>query len=766
MSTFYSALLTAVTTARGAPKLASALLWQQWLDGAQRRGEFKQGERDWLGLDAWLDQQHDPISRQALADYVRAAEVRIVEVVLSLDNNDALPAGWTVREVDDHFEVFDEEGSWQGGGWTEREATEDALDPDRLRAKYDAYRAPGGANYRELLLALPDKAGAMKSTEDRLATMNAFKSRMRDTYGPNWLDTATPAELEENRALSIAASGSALDAERSAYRSSHWEQPNVLAHVRFDERTDVDGKRVLFLQEIQSDWHQQGRLNGYVDPLPGEVQRAYQEALASFLESERRSENAGVWRRNNHHHVTAMRDYEARQEANGRAVPNAPLKHTGEWAMLAFKRMVRWGVDNGFDCIAWTTGEQAAELFDLSKRIAAVQYDGTSLVAYDHSGEQVIGRTVAECDLSGYIGKDATGKLLAKAPNADGERNLSGLDLKVGGAGLRAFYDKILPAAVGKWAKAFGATVGRVDLSDVAAAQQRNDDLALLRTLEQNVGTARPTDGMLIAHSIDVPPALREAVRAGQPLFQMGTQQPRGQLAISTGEGDLTARRFHVLLGSGADASTFLHESAHIYLEWLREIDAWLRPQTARSHAQQGLMDDIDATLRWFGVARFEDVSVSHHERFAEAYEGYVRTGQAPVPGLVGAFKKLGGWLKALYRSAKELPGSQLSPEVREIFDRMVAKEPDTAVASPYGRVYAALRNTGAPIHLAEAQALQFAAVCESLAVRSALAVDVLTGLPGADRVTVHGEGVFVPRVKDEPTMAPLPHDTPSLTVA
>ena len=43
------------------------------------------------------------------------------------------------------------------------------------------------------------------------------------------------------------------------YKSAHWSEPNVLAHVRFDDRIDADGKRVLFIEEVQSDWHQAGR---------------------------------------------------------------------------------------------------------------------------------------------------------------------------------------------------------------------------------------------------------------------------------------------------------------------------------------------------------------------------------------------------------------------------------------------------------------------------------------------------------------------------
>ena len=48
-----------------------------------------------------------------------------------------------------------------------------------------------------------------------------------------------------------------------AYRGPHWDQPNVLAHIRLNDRTLPDGKKVLFVEELQSDWHQQGREHGY-----------------------------------------------------------------------------------------------------------------------------------------------------------------------------------------------------------------------------------------------------------------------------------------------------------------------------------------------------------------------------------------------------------------------------------------------------------------------------------------------------------------------
>ena len=45
---------------------------------------------------------------------------------------------------------------------------------------------------------------------------------------------------------------------RSTFKSSHYDEPNILAHVRYNDRV-IDGKKTLFVEEVQSDWHQKGK---------------------------------------------------------------------------------------------------------------------------------------------------------------------------------------------------------------------------------------------------------------------------------------------------------------------------------------------------------------------------------------------------------------------------------------------------------------------------------------------------------------------------
>lgn len=189
------------------------------------------------------------------------------------------------------------------------------------------------------------------------------------------------------------------------------------------------------------------------------------------------------------------------------SIPNAPfVNNTDDWAMLAFKRMVRVAAEGGFDRIAWITGDQQAERYDLSKQIDSVTYDPLNkrLVA-TKDRQRVLDETVPPEKLDDYIGKDVASKLLSDDTlNGAGNHVLSGLDLRTGGEGMRGFYDKILPSAVGKWAKKMGGKVGTTVINPITKIT--GGGLSM-----------REID--LPAHSLDLTDAMREVALAGMPLF-------------------------------------------------------------------------------------------------------------------------------------------------------------------------------------------------------------------------------------------------------
>ena len=299
----------------------------------------------------------------------------------------------------------------------------------------------------------------------------------------------------------------ALD-EGQTFRGGHYSEPNVLAHIRFNERVDPDGNKVLFIEEIQSDWAQKGRKVGFSEPLPAEIRNKLQKELSEKqiqLEEAAKKHFGGIsepgLEQNSLLHtinVNTQRDFakylgvpqdEASRIFNlpmeigalenrlagtgqGSGVPRAPfLEDTNQWANLSLKRMIRWAADNDFDSIAWTTGKQQAERYDLSKQIDSLHYEPESkkLYAYRKDDYEPVIREIVEPEkLSDYIGKEASKKLLdtklKKIPvgasdNMVPTHILEGQDLEIGGEGMAGFYDDIVVNQARKIGKKHGAKV-------------------------------------------------------------------------------------------------------------------------------------------------------------------------------------------------------------------------------------------------------------------------------------------------------------------
>ncbi|MGO1000771.1 PLxRFG domain-containing protein [Lysobacter sp. CA196] len=440
---FYSAFTEAIRQAKGAPKAGSSEQWKQWLDGAQRRGEFRQGERDWSGVDDWLKGQ-GRITRQELEGFVESNELMIYETLLFDLSKPLAPEEWMTAKVpvvlqedasklaEHGFEVVElrddphrlkrlqhrdrlgvlvsADSLYEPFGEELYQAAmkiEQANGDRSLKELYKEYSVIGGERYRELLLSIP---------RGRRHLTHGQRER-RETLAARPSSTLTRAERAELG-----------DVSQGEYFTHHFPQDsNILAHVRFSERTDKDGRSVLFIEEIQSDWHQQGRKEGYRPRGPDTAEEAEYRALSY------RAEGNEELTEEEEQRFSALYEIYGEDESSG--VPDAPMKNAADWSLLAFKRMVRWAVDHGLDRIAWTSGEQQALRFG---------------------------------------GNDQKRERRKR--------------------GLQMFYDQIVPTAVNQWAKRFGARSERGEL-----------------------GFEGEADGG--SHVLDITPAMREAARAGLPMF-------------------------------------------------------------------------------------------------------------------------------------------------------------------------------------------------------------------------------------------------------
>ena len=146
-------------------------------------------------------------------------------------------------------------------------------------------------------------------------------------------------------------------------------------------------------------------------------------------------------------------------------------------------------------------------------------------------------------------------------------------------------------------------------------------------------------------------------------------QGERGKLSFAD---DITSAPSTITLLRDADLSTFTHESGHFYLEVLNHI-------AQSPDAPPEMNGDMQTVLDWLGVkspadwqAMSIDAKRAQHEQFARGFESYLFEGKAPSEGLRGVFQRMRSWMVAVYRSLRNL-NVNLSPEVRGVFDRMLA---------------------------------------------------------------------------------------------
>lgn len=362
--------------------------------------------------------------------------------------------------------------------------------PKPDKPKYDSYQLPGGENYRELLFQLP----------------------------------ITKEEIES---------------DKDYFASQHWDELNILAHVRLNDRVDAQGNKILFVEEIQSDWHQEGRKKGYKREVPHDVQQRYEEALAKlkieqekFIKLRDDVDAHGTLQYNEQKQIMlkAERDYEKVRDEEylkyAKGIPDAPFQKT--WHEYALKRLIRYAAENGYDKIAWTTGDMQNKRYKLTNVVNTITYERYKdhitiigkegnrqvfSVIVDQTGkiidasssigavegktlEEVLGRDIANKIMQNegkvsfydvykqneeYVVKDTTtgeiirkekfkpeAKAYAEMLNADSsEKHLTSVNLEIGGSGMKGFYDKIIPDFLNQYGKRWQAKVGESKLTDI-----------------------------------------------------------------------------------------------------------------------------------------------------------------------------------------------------------------------------------------------------------------------------------------------------------
>jgi hypothetical protein len=259
-----------------------------------------------------------------------------------------------------------------------------------------------------------------------------------------------------------------LPASNGKFKSSHWNEPNVLYHTRVQDTT-IGEDRTLLVEEIQSDWHQKGRSEGYKENNSRRIKSFFTEIGNSGEDKRGVEYSDGTRQYLTEEEQDRLRDiaYD-NPDTDYKKVPAAPYSKT--WHEKAMKDIIDDAVRNDYDRVAWTVGDIQNDRYSLSKFADEILYNEKShVVQAKKDGKEVVFKSsVAPEQLESVIGKEATRKLMAGDATPNGGRKISGQELEIGGDGMRGFYDKILPDYTRGYIKKWGSQLEKTTLDNGA----------------------------------------------------------------------------------------------------------------------------------------------------------------------------------------------------------------------------------------------------------------------------------------------------------
>ena len=284
----------------------------------------KAEEIRWSGIHTFLDGKKS-VTKQELLDFINGSMLEIGEQ-MSGDSVFVDEDGDTYTESefkDRTYEIAEDNGyernevSFEEFGtgivaYVGKHSEENEIfsaEKEEGAGRWSQYKLDGGENYREIVFTLPN---------------SSYSNQMMRTH---WGE----------------------DAE------------GVLAHARIQD-FDVNGKKMLFIEEIQSDWHNEGHKGGYKDDSFGgenieeyaakKVKSIYGEDLwKSFDDGSLGRISIKLFSEVNHAYEEAAAEWKRKNEAP----PNAPFSNT--YHEFVLKRLLRMAAEQGYDSIGWTTAD-------------------------------------------------------------------------------------------------------------------------------------------------------------------------------------------------------------------------------------------------------------------------------------------------------------------------------------------------------------------------------------------------------------------------
>jgi len=375
----------------------------------------KPDEIEWLGLDDVLNK--GKITKQELQDQINANRIELDEVELSGSADDALDGlasrfneNETPMSAEDAYgpeylnnradEIFEEIEKGQPSALLKAQRVSGDKKEFTIDDTYK--QAEAEYNYNPIMKYVDPETGYTITGNDDLGysifRSEADSSNLRNAIGYNESNPSqsrdVPYSLNEavikaeedmmDRGVAgMAGEGTRFgeytepggdnyreflikyDDPKVQFDESHFDEENVIAHFRTKDRTTSDGKKVFYIEEIQSDWGQKGRQRGFKqsEEEMREISNKRKQAQTKLDKYIKQVQDSGEdLAGKDLDEATALRMYLQQTQNfvidNDQKIFKAPfITDTDKWTQLTLKRILSKAVDEGYDFVSITPGK-------------------------------------------------------------------------------------------------------------------------------------------------------------------------------------------------------------------------------------------------------------------------------------------------------------------------------------------------------------------------------------------------------------------------
>ena len=249
---------------------------KQWLD------KLKGEEAKWTGLTDWLSQQQGSLTKENIKNWLQDNQIQINEIVkgkVILDINDRKL--WKYQSIGDGIWNFNFKDGWfqidasEGDGYARLTIRTFHTTRDKGTNEIGVFGPYEDRN--EILDGVLEDGYFDSYTEDEdEISATKFSKYVLDGEKSDYKEIlitypTTPSvsfeKWNENKKSWGEPEGTLQEYKKAGqlFKSDHFDEKNILVHVRADIRTDSRGNKIYFIEEVQSDWGQEGKKRGFFE---------------------------------------------------------------------------------------------------------------------------------------------------------------------------------------------------------------------------------------------------------------------------------------------------------------------------------------------------------------------------------------------------------------------------------------------------------------------------------------------------------------------